>query len=162
MTHRHIVVICLLLLSIPCNAAAGDIVLRVEGPGDAPPIAFTEAEIRAFPAKIFSTFDPWDKKERTYTGVPILALLEKIDRLKGVRFVEVAAKNDYKAKFTVGDLRKYGPILSYEMDGKDYAMLGEDDKGPLAVAIQMESVPEADRIIAKNGLAWWVEKIVLH
>ncbi len=162
MHHRHWTIICLFLLSVSANAAAGDIVLRVEGPGNAPPLTFTEAEIRALPAETFSTFDPWDKSERTYTGVPILSLLETTGRLDGARIVEVAARNDYRAKFSLADLRKYRPILSYAMDGKDYAAQGEDDKGPLAVAIKMEDVPPPDRIIAKNGLVWWVEKIVLE
>jgi hypothetical protein len=159
---RHWILICLFLFPVCATAAAEEIVLRVEGPGDAPPIALTEAKIRTLPAETFSTLDPWDKKKRTYTGVSILDLLKKIDRLDAAQLVEVEAKNDYKAKFTVADLRKYKPILSYEMDGKDYSTFGEDDKGPLAVAIKMENVSPADQVVAKNGLVWWVETIVLH
>ena len=36
------------------------------------------------------------------------------------------------------------------MDGQDYAELGEDDKGPLAIAVEIESVDRKDKLTVKK------------
>ena len=159
--HRLLLIILILIVSVS-PALGEDVVLRVEGPAGAPPLTFTEAEIRALDAVTVSTFDPWDKGERTYTGCPLLALLEAAGRLKGVRTVEVIARNGYHAPIPIEMVRKYGHILSYAMNGRDYAELGEADKGPLAIAVKMEKVDPADAALVKTQLVWWIEQLRLE
>lgn len=158
----HRVFFILWMLFITGSPALGEeVALRVEGPAGAPPLTFTDAEIRAMDAVTFSTVDPWDKRERTYTGCPLLDFLKAAGRLKGVRTIEVVARNGYHAPIPIEMARKYGHILSYAMDGRDYADLGEEDKGPLAIAVEMERVDPADAALVKTQLVWWIERLRL-
>ena len=119
---------------------AGPVVLTIQPPGSAPAITLTRADILALPQETFSTHDPWDKKVRQYKGPSLMTVLSHIGHAAGVSIVEVVAKNDYKAKFTLDEIERHQPILSHAMDGKDYSELGEENKGPLAIAIRMEKV----------------------
>ncbi len=161
MQFHRLLLITLILIVTGSPALGEDPVLRIEGPAGAPPLTFTEAEIRAMDALTVSTFDPWDKRERTYTGCPLIALLKAVGRLKGVQTIEVIARNGYHAPIPIEMARKYGHILSYAMDGRDYADLGEADKGPLAIAVKMERVDPADAALVKTQLVWWIERLKL-
>ncbi len=156
-----LVVLWLSIFSFIVIAAADDVVLTIEGPGGNEPLPLTEKQIRLLPKESFVTYDPWDKQDREYTGTPLLVLLDHIDRLAGVTIVELVARNNYSVKVRIEDLQQYGHILSYEMDGKDYSLLKDDDKGPLAVAMRMEAVPEGDTFLIKNHFVWWLNRIVL-
>ena len=141
--------------------AMDDVVLTVSGEG-MEGLTLTEDDVRALPPVSFTTFDPWDNMDRSYTGVRMLDLLAALELGREVELVEVIARNDYRAKITLKEMADYGHILSYSMDGKDYELLLEEDKGPLAVAVDMSLVAEEDQLRVKGQLVWWVEQIVLY
>lgn len=142
-------------------ARAGDAALEIHPPGGAPIIEITEAQVRALPSKTITTLDPWDNKERSYTGCSLIAFLEKMGA-PDFKMIHIIAVNDYHAKITRDFLKKYDYLLTHAMDGKDYSELGEDDKGPLAIAVKYENVDRADRIKVKNQLVWWIDRIEMY
>lgn len=156
-----VILVWLSVFSFIAFEASGEIVLTVDGPGDADPIKYTDLRIRALPQSSFSTFDPWDRRRRLYTGVNLLTLLEDIGRLKNIGMVEVISRNNYRAYVDPADLQNYGHMLSYAMDGSPYSNLGKSDKGPLAVAVKMDYVREEDKSRITEQFVWWIERIVL-
>ncbi len=141
---------------------ADEVVLTVKGADDKLHRSFTEEDIRALPSETFTTFDPWEKKQRTYTGCSINNLLESLDLATPIKLVHVIARDAYNAKISELELKDYTYILSYEMDGKDYSQWGNSDKGPLAVMIKMEDVRNEDKVRVKNQMVLWVKEIILH
>lgn len=144
------------------SAAADDVILVIEGPAGGEPVTFTEKQIRLMPKKTFLTYDPWDRRERKYTGVPLATLLKHIGKLDEISVLDVIGRNKYSVKITMNDVTKYDHLISYEMNGEDYSTLKDDNKGPLAIALKMEDVEPDDTIRLKNQFVWWVEKIVIR
>jgi hypothetical protein len=140
---------------------ADEYVLTVQEYGKKEVKQFTEKDIRTFKTTIFATNDPWDNKKRTYKGCLVSELLKQAGLNQSFTTLEVIAKNKYKATITQKELDRYNHTLSYEMDGKDYSVLGDENKGPLAIAVEMEQVKKADKLKVKNQLVWWVEKIII-
>ncbi len=160
---RSIAVIsaCICLLGLLAVSHAEEVVLMVRGPGEVAPRTFTEAEIRALPAVTITTLDPWENKERTYTGCTLQRFIEMLGATEETKIVHLIAKDAYSAKITRAELIRYQHLLSYEMDGKDYSLWGDSDKGPLAIAVKMENVTKADKIRVKNQMVLWIQEMVL-
>lgn len=159
MVFLRALLIHLFLLSSVCFA--NDVVITVYGSNEQPPVSLTEEEIRTLPSVSITTFDPWDNKERKYKGCTISDLLKKLGYWDDMQLIEIIAKNDYKATITRTEMTTYQYLLSYEMDGVDYSTLGEDNKGPLVVAVEMEKISNPDKTKVKNQLVWWIEKLVV-
>ena len=146
------------------GAAAEDVhektVLTIIGAngGDAA-VTMTLMDIKALPAVTFTTFDPWTKQERTYTGPRIIDILTAAKIDPETKHVEITAKDDYKAFVSLSDLKKIGHVMSYAMNGVDYTQRKEKlNKGPLAIAIDFET-SKADVEIYMHQLAWNVSTI---
>jgi hypothetical protein len=142
--------------------AESNIILTIEGQGDAYPILYTDLRIRSLPQASLSTFDPWDRQYRQYTGVKLLTLLEDIGGLRKTSRVEVISRNNYRASLEIDELNRYQYLLSYEMDGRPYAELEEGNKGPLAMTVTADDVSETERVRIKEQYVWWIERIVLR
>ncbi len=156
----HIFII-LILFFWGTICVAGETILTIQGLNVSNEIQMNENEIRSLPAMNFSTFDPWDNKKRRYRGCLLKDLLKKYELYERATLFEIIAKNDYKAIITKKELDKYDYTLSYEMDGKDYSEFGEENKGPLAIAVEMEKVEDAYKSKIKNQFVWWIEKIII-
>lgn len=156
-----VMVVWLSVFSFIAIEAESDIILTIEGPGDAYPILYTDLRIRTLPQTSFSTFDPWDRQHRRYTGVELLTLLEEIGRLRATGRIEVVSRNNYRANIAPADLGRYQHLLSYDMDGRSYAELEDGNKGPLAIAVKMDDFDESEKLIIKEQFVWWIERIVL-
>ncbi len=141
---------------------ADEVVLTVTGLDGTLDRSFTEEDIRAMPVETFTTFDPWEKKQRTYTGCRISDFLEVLDLAKPVNLIHVIARDEYNAKISELELQQYVYILSYEMDGKDYSQWGNSDKGPIAIMVKMEDVKYEDKVRVKNQMVLWVKEIVIY
>ncbi len=141
--------------------ASGKIVLTVEKPGFSTPILYTDFRIRVLPQVSFSTFDPWDRQYRHYTGVELLSLLEDIGHLDRIAGIEVISRNNYRAEMSIADLQRYRHLLSYQMDGSDYAQIEDGNKGPLAIAVDMGGLGGGERTRVERQFVWWIEKIIL-
>lgn len=138
-------------------------VLTVSGNiAGAKPVYLDMAAIRKLPAVRFSTYDPWDKRQRTYTGPLITDVLALAGAGPASTEIDVIASNDYEISINISDMAKIGHILSYQMDGLVYAKHNKPgNKGPLAVAINFDE-NDIEMEIFKHQLAWLVKKIVIR
>jgi len=161
LSYIHLFFVLIWLLCIQTIADAQEVVLKVKGPGATPQRTFTEQDIRALPAVTISTLDPWEKKQRSYTGCTIMSLLEMLGVEDQINIVHVIARDEYNAKISLKELSRYQYLLTYEMDGKDYSEWGNSDKGPLAIAVKLEDVRKEDKVRVKNQLVLWIKEIVL-
>ena len=126
------------------------------------PVFLDMATIRRIPAVTFSTYDPWDHRERSYKGPLIMAILELARVDASASRIEVVASNDYRIPIRISDLKRIGHIMSYEMDGLSYEKHTKPtNKGPLAVAIHFEK-NDIEVEIYKHHLAWWVTDIIVE
>ncbi len=76
--------------------------------------------------------------------------------------IDIVAVNDYQVTIPFDQIRQFGHVLSYEMDGKAYDDLPDrDNKGPVAIAIDFDS-SGADPDLYKHHLAWWIEKMTVR
>ena len=125
-------------------------------------VGMTLSDIRALPPVTIATFDPWDRRERTYVGPRILDILKKVGYAPTAQRIRIHASNDYEIPILIKDLKRLGHILSYEMDGKPYAEYEQPgNKGELAVAIDFGK-SDVDMEIYKHQLVWWVDAIVVE
>lgn len=157
-----VLAVWLLAFSLVVLEAEGDIVLTVEGPEYRQPVTYTRLRIRTLPQSSFTTFDQWDRQRRTYTGVSLMALLEDIGYKNGTRLVEIVSRNNYRVSIDLNDIRNYGHMLSYRMDDRDYADLPESNKGPLAIAVNIEDLAEQERRRISEQVVWWIERIIVR
>jgi len=154
-------IVAFFCLSLSSICFADEVVLTLETLDGSKSIQLSESQIREQPSNSFSTFDPWDNKQRKYKGCDLSTILAQIVPLDKINAIEVVAKNDYKAIITKTEIGKYTYLLSYEMNDKDYSELGEENKGPLAIAVEMEKVDDYDKVKIKNQLVWWINKIII-
>ncbi len=116
--------------SVPIAAPTGDPVLTVSGyiqnanaEGTA---VFDMAMLMALPATTFSTSTIWTEGVRQFTGVQLSDLIEAVEA-KGST-LKATAINDYAVEIPFTDAIDSGPILAYEIDGKEMSVR---EKGPL-------------------------------
>ncbi len=126
------------------------------------PVFLDMAAIRNLPSVTFTTFDPWENRDRTYKGPLVSDVLALAGVKSSAEYIEILASNDYSIPVRFVDLERFGHILSYEMDGKDYAKYeGSENKGNLAVAIDFTD-KKTEISVFKAQLVWWVDTIVIY
>lgn len=104
----------------------------------------------------------WTGKNKKYTGVSFIRLLELLGLDESATYAEVIASNNYKISIKISDLKKYDYLLAYKLDDKLYADHDpKDDKGPISVAINFDKHSELDWEIYKHQLVWFVETILV-
>jgi len=87
---------------------------------------FDMAMLRALPAREFETSTIWTEGVQRFRGVP---LNEFVGFLKMQGTIMVAsAINEYSIEFPIAEAIEDGPLLAYEMNGKEMSRRG---KGPL-------------------------------
>lgn len=108
----------------------GEIVLTVSGnlgsTVDRDSVQFDLAMLRQLEPVTFRTETIWTEGEQVFTGVPLKTLLETL----GVKGGTLSAKaaNDYAVDMPVSDALQDGPIVAYELNGKEMSLR---NKGPL-------------------------------
>jgi len=142
------------------DETAADLVIRNIHGGR---ILLDLATIKSLPATSFKTYDPWDAKRESYTGVDLYDLLRALDVLDGADHLRVVGANGYEVPITVRDLREHEYILAYMVDGKN---LGESEelvkKGNLIIAINFDRDTDLSVAIYKNQLVWQVVEILIE
>lgn len=148
---------------LPEDPNPEDVVLTVEGLIHGPtPARFDLATIKKFKPVSFTNFDPWDKKDRKYTGVDIMDILEFLGLDDSARFIDIKAANGYSVSVDIHDMRSDCHIFSYAMDGREYAAYaGKENKGPLAVAIDFTAHPDLSVDVYKHQLVWFVQTVTV-
>ena len=90
--------------------------------------------LKAMPTTSFRTSTIWTEGTHTLTGVALEDLLGAIGS-KGETITAVAL-NDYAVEIPASDAVADGPIIAYEMDGKEMSVR---DKGPLWIVYPYDS-----------------------
>lgn len=146
--------------SPPASPASGRADLVISGDGIDGPLYLDLEFLMSLPAESFSSPDPWDGVEHSYTGVSIARLLYSCGMSPDAVRVTVSAANGYSAPITPDDLRRYGHILAYTMDGETFESAGSLTKrGKLIVAIDFSAHKDLDVDIYKHQLVWQVNRI---
>jgi hypothetical protein len=108
----------------------GEVVLTVTGAlavtnGDHS-ARFDEAMLQELGVTKFKTSTVWTEGSPEFTGVSLLALVEKLQIT--AKTLNMYAVNDYAVEVPLSDAVADGPIIAYAIDGKPMSVR---DKGPL-------------------------------
>ncbi|MFD1911953.1 molybdopterin-dependent oxidoreductase [Halodurantibacterium flavum] len=110
----------------------GDPVLIIEGAlthtNDGDRAVFDMAMLRDLPQVSFATNTIWTEGERSFTGVPLIAVLDAVGAQGDL--VIAHALNDYEVEIPIAELEEDVPIIAYEMDGAEMSLR---QNGPLWV-----------------------------
>jgi len=117
---------------------------------------FDDAMIRALPAQSLRTQTPWYKQAVTFKGPRLKDLLDAVGA-QG-KTLRIVALNDYAVEVPVEDAQRFGPILSYEIDGK---RLSVRDKGPLFLVYPFDSQPELKNDLYYGRSIWQISSIIV-
>ena len=135
----QVAVVALVVCAAAPRAWAADPALKVSAPGQS--LAFTAQEFAALPHTEISAFNPHEKKEHRYSGVPVHDLLARVgvpfgEKLRGAALrlaVIVHSKDGYTTLFAVAE---FDELLSNRtillVDGEDGAPL-PPNLGPLFI-----------------------------
>lgn len=145
-------------LDMSKDQAVGPVVLKISGKigtkNTVDAAVFDDALLDALPQKSFVTETPWTKGSVKFTG-PLLSDVLKAVNASGTN-IKAVALNDYKVNIPVEDIRKYGIILTRQIDGK---MLTVRDKGPLFVMYPFEQFPELKTSVYFSRCIWQLQSI---
>lgn len=145
---------------VPASLPPQDVVLEVSGPKTGTPIRLDLTTLCAFPATRFTIRDPWDLQEHLFEGVLLLPLLQRLGLGAGAELIEVSAANGYRAASRIADLRRFGYLLAYQMDGEltaDRKALTK--RGALQTALDFDGRPKLSVDVYKHQLVWQVVRI---
>jgi hypothetical protein len=149
---------------VPAGVAAEKSVLVLSGriAGGAP-VQLALDTLLKFPSTSFTTTDPWDQKEHRFEGVLLHPLLVRFGMDAEAALVEVSAANGYQATIRVQDLRRYGHLLAYRMDGALTSTLADLTKrGALQIALDFQGQPGLSPDLYKHQLVWQVVRITVR
>lgn len=123
---------------------------------------FSLKTILQLPAVTFEVTHPVSGKKNTYTGVSLSELLTHLGVSSDAEYVVIEAANNYKAAVKINDIQRYDYLLSYKKNEKLYDELPpEQNRGPLAIAINFDKHPELEYDIYKHQLVWFVESLTV-
>lgn len=116
--------------SVQMTAPTGAVVLTVNGnihnTNTEGAAVFDMAMLKALPATTFSTTTIWTEGVGQFTGVQLSDLIKAV-AAEGFT-LKATAINDYTIEIPMSDAIDGGPILAYEIDGKEMSVR---KKGPL-------------------------------
>ncbi len=143
--------------------SATDPVLLIEGKlKEDKQVQFDLQQLLQFPSTSFVVTHPTSGEKKKYTGIHLNDFLNHIGIAADAKFLVIRASNDYKAAIRMSDIRQYDYLLSYKQNETLYDQLPpEQNRGPLAIAINFDKHPMLDYDIYKHQLVWFVEKITV-
>lgn len=152
-------------LTVPHHEDPADADLTIlHAPNDQDPLCLDLPQLEQFRTVSFSSYDPWLESTREFTGVYLYELLmyagtEENDEVT----VTVRARNEYEVTIGLDAVKKYGYLLSYMENGTRYVDMGvtPDNKGPLALAADIDDLDDAERETVATHLVWWVKEIII-
>lgn len=105
--------------------------------------------LKALGSETFTAKTEWTEGTPTFTGVPLKALVDKVDAT-GTELIAIAA-DGYAISIPMADLDRYTLLLVYAIDGM---ALDPTDKGPLWVMYRWDQMT-AQKIEDKSPNAVW-------
>lgn len=118
---------------------------------------FNENSIRRLPVRTIKTFTNWTTI-KVFTGVPLTELLKYVGALG--KEVEIRCLDGYRVTIPLSDLKRYGVILAYEIDGEPMSL---GVRGPYAVIYPVSDRPrELSGVDISAKTAWYVSEMVVR
>lgn len=141
-------------------APDGEVLLTVSGDiaatnGDGV-ARFDRAMLKALPAVTIRTSTIWTEGVHDFTGVPLVALLDRLGVDTGT--LSATAINDYAVDVPVSDAVEDGPIVAYEMDGTPMSVR---NKGPLWIVYPYDSNLAYQTEVIYSRSVWQMDRIVV-
>jgi hypothetical protein len=133
----------------PVPAPVGKPVLTLKGAvtnrNDGAAVVFDLRTLEAMATATLSTFEPFVKKDMTFTGVPMADLLARAGIASGATRVRLQALDDYKVELSVADFADRRVLLATKADGASI---------PVAKGGPIRLVFPADSTVGKNRDLW--------
>jgi len=156
--HVFAPMVCAVLFAAPAlaedlPAPTGEILLTVTGAisaanqGDA--AVFDLDMLKAVGEVTFTTTTPWTEGERSFTGVPLEALMQAVGVTGGM--LTAKAINDYAIEIPVSDAVTDGPIIAYLQNGEPMSVR---EKGPLWVVYPYDSKEDYQAEVIYSRSIW--------
>jgi hypothetical protein len=139
-------------------APTGEILLTVSGAisaanhGDV--AVFDLDMLKAVGEVTFTTTTPWTEGEQSFTGVPLVALMQTVGVTGGT--LTAKAINDYAIEIPVSDAVTDGPIIAYLQNGEPMSVR---EKGPLWVVYPFDSTDDYQSEVIYSRSIWQLTNI---
>lgn len=139
-------------------APANEVVLTVDGAVTTTNVAgsaqFDLDMLMAMPAATFETSTNWTDGKKTFTGVPLKALLDSVGA-DGVTVVATAL-NNYSVEIPMDSITDEAPIVAYHIDGETFS---RRDKGPLWIVYPYDQGEEYRTELVFGWSIWQLAKL---
>jgi len=117
---------------------------------------FDLALLRRLPGTEFSTTTIWTDGVGRFKGVSLAALLKAVGAT-GENLTAVAL-NDYQISIPVSDAVEGGPIVAYELDGREMSVR---EKGPLWIMYPFDDDPSYRRETIYTRCIWQLARLTV-
>ncbi|GKX33594.1 MAG: oxidoreductase [Rhizobiaceae bacterium MnEN-MB40S] len=136
----------------------GDVILTVSGEVGATnhddAAVFDLEMLKAMPETSFKTSTIWTEGENEFRGVRLSDLLEVVDA-QGSELHAIAL-NDYAVDIPTADAIPDGPIIAYQMNGKEMSVR---DKGPLWIVFPYDQDAKFRTELVYSQSIWQLDRI---
>lgn len=143
--------VCALAI-LPSGVLAQAVVLTVTQGGET--TEFDVPALEAMEAAEFETTTIWTEGPQTFTGVPLVALLDDLGVTEGT--IKAMAINDYVVEIPFEDAVEGGPIVAYRLNGNPMSVR---DKGPLWVVYPYDSDEAYQTEVIYSRSIWQLDRI---
>lgn len=110
--------------------------------------------LMAMPAASFETTTNWTDGKKTFTGVPLKALLDSVGA-DGATIVATAL-NNYSVEIPMDTITDEAPIVAYHIDGETFS---RRDKGPLWIVYPYDQGEEYRTELVFGWSIWQLAKL---
>jgi hypothetical protein len=112
----------------------GAVLLTITDPDAGEKIALDRAGLESLPRRSFETTTIWTEGVKTFEGVPLSAILNRMGISEGK--VRLTAVNDYSVEIPVEEVLQNDPLIADLVDGQEMSLR---DKGPLWLVYPYDS-----------------------
>jgi len=103
-----------------------------------------------------TTHTPWHDGAVTFGGPRLWDLLEPLKPAGAT--LHVTALNDYSVDIPLSDLKRYQPVLAWQLNGKP---IGVRNKGPLLLIYPFDAYPELQNQLYYGRSIWQIKTITV-
>lgn len=136
----------------------GDVVLTVTGDiaamNSRDAAMFDRDMLRSIGEVTIETSTIWTEGVQTFTGVPLIALVEALGIEGGT--LTATAVNDYATTIPVSEAVEGGPIIAYARNG---APMSLRNKGPLWIVYPYDTRPEYQSEVTYSRSIWQLDRL---
>lgn len=111
-------------------------------------------QLKQLPSNTFTYQTRWDDKVRKYHGPLLSAVLKEVG-IQGSH-LRLKALNDYTVEMDKAYIKKYQPILAWQVDGETMSIR---NKGPLWLLLPHDKYPELTSEVHTGRMIWQLTHI---